>query len=102
MLNLDLPRVMDRARDDFVIAASLGRMNTGRSFLEAGMHDNTLVRDQRHLSVLMVACMHGQASVAELFSKWMLRWILFGLGISSRPRACCKHASSKKGRPSFA
>ena len=73
VLNLDLPRFMDRARDDFVTAASLGRMNTVRSFLEAGMPDNTLVRDQRRLSVLMVACMHGQASVAELFSKWMLR-----------------------------
>ena len=69
VLNLDFASfsgIRDRARDDFALATGLGRMNTVRSFLEAGMPAKTLARDQRCLSVLMVACTRGQASVAEL------------------------------------
>ena len=68
------------------------------------MPANTLVHDQRCLSVLMVACMCGQASVAELLVEHHAAmntvWrpdgsaaLLLAIGISSRPGACCKHAS---------
>ena len=64
--NKHLARFMDEARDDFALAACLGRIDTVRSLLDAGMQADTLVRDDTQMTMLMVACLHGQANDAEL------------------------------------
>ncbi|CAE7438303.1 unnamed protein product [Symbiodinium pilosum] len=57
---------MDEARDDFALAACLGRIDTVRSLLDAGMRADTLVCDHKSMTMLMVARLRGQVDVVEL------------------------------------
>ena len=61
-----LARCMDEARDDFALAACLGRIDTVRSLLDAGMRADTLVCDHKSMTMLMVARLRGQVDVVEL------------------------------------
>ena len=63
--NEGLARCMDEARDDFALAACLGRIDTVRLLLDAGMRADTLVCDQKSMT-LMVARLRGQVDVVEL------------------------------------